>query len=227
MPGRVTVQRLLYSRVWLAGLLLIAGGLLADVLEISDQVRAFVRQNWGDSAVRRVVDWGALAESVKDMPEKDKLVRINDFLNRTPFVSDQSHWRKEDYWATPVELLGSNGGDCEDFAIAKYFTLRAVGVPASRMRITYVKALRLNQAHMVLTYFPQPDADPLVLDNLIGGILPASERTDLAPVYSFNAEGLWIARMRGAGIRVGKGEDVNLWMDLLRRMQGMPGAQSQ
>ena len=85
-------------------------------------------------------------------------------------------------------------GDCEDYAIAKYFSLLAVGVPAARLRLVYVRA-RMDdgplQPHMVLAYFPVPGADPLVLDNLQDEIVPASRRDDLRPVFSFNSEGLW------------------------------------
>ena len=101
------------------------------------------------------------------------------------FVSDDQHWGRADYWATPVEFLATGAGDCEDFSLAKYFTLKALGVPLERMRLTYAKAVKLNQAHMVVAYFATPDAEPLILDNLISDIKPASQRTDLVPVYSF------------------------------------------
>jgi putative membrane protein len=84
--------------------------------------------------------------------------------------------------------------------------------------ITYVKALRINQAHMVLTYFPTPDAIPLVLDNLIKGIYSASRRTDLEPVYSFNGSGMWLERMKGQGIRMGNPNKLDLWTGLRLRM---------
>ena len=115
-----------------------------------------------------------------------KLSLVNTFFNKTDFKSDISHWGKEDYWASPVELLSTNAGDCEDYSIAKYFTLMAMGVPVENLRITYVKAVKLNQAHMVLAYYAAPNEEPLILDNMTDEILPASERTDLVPVYSFN-----------------------------------------
>ena len=86
------------------------------------------------------------------------------------FINDQALWEKKDYWATPIETLSIGGGDCEDYAIAKYFTLKQLGVDESKLRLTYVKAIELNQAHMVLTYFENKRAVPLVLDNLINNI---------------------------------------------------------
>ena len=151
--------------------------------------------------------------------EKEKLALVNSFINQTRFVDDITHWGKQDYWATPVELLATNGGDCEDFSIAKYFTLREMGVPDERMRITYVKSLKLNQAHMVLTYYPSPDSDPLVLDNLINDVKPASNRSDLLPIYSFNAQDLWLAKERGRGRLVGSSDRISMWLDLLGRIE--------
>ena len=106
--------------------------------------------------------------------------------------------------------------DCEDYAIAKYFSLRQLGVPSYKLRITYVKALRLNQAHMVLTYYPSPGAEPLVLDNLIGEIRPASQRKDLLPVYAFNAEGLYLPGQTGKKSDTKK---LSRWQDLLKKMR--------
>ena len=83
----------------------------------------------------------------------EKLEKVNRFFNQVNFVSDAIHWQKKDYWATPIEFLASDGGDCEDFALAKYFTLKMLGVPEKKLNLTYVKAWKLNQSHMVLTYY--------------------------------------------------------------------------
>jgi predicted transglutaminase-like cysteine proteinase len=146
---------------------------------------------------------------------------VNDFMNRTPFVSDLEHWGKEDYWATPVEFLSTNGGDCEDFSIAKYFALRSLGVPDEKLRITYVKEIVVyNEAHMVLAYFPAPDAEPLVLDNINKTIRPASTRTDLVPVYSFNGSGLWLAKdQTGRGQSVGGSDRIGHWKNVQARLK--------
>jgi predicted transglutaminase-like cysteine proteinase len=152
--------------------------------------------------------------------EREKLTRVNDFFNqRTRFVDDSKLWNVKDYWATPLEFLVKGAGDCEDYAIAKYFTLKALGIDDKKMRLTYVKALKLNQAHMVLTYFETPRSVPLVLDNLDTAIKPALQRKDLLPVYSFNGTGLWLAKAQGRGKKVGQSSRVNLWRDLNARME--------
>jgi len=182
------------------------------------------RQEFGSDAEQRLRDWQDLYEDLRNEDEDEQLRAVNYFFNnRVNYVSDQKHWGQKDYWATPYESLTTDGADCEDFVIAKYYTLKELGVAVEKLRITYVKALRINQAHMVLTYFPTPDAIPLVLDNLIGKIYPANRRKDLEPVYSFNASGMWLERMKGQGIRMGNPNKLDLWTGLRLRMsaQGM------
>lgn len=179
-------------------------------------------REYGPVAKERLLAWSQLIASGGQQTEREKLNIVNDFFNQTRFLSDAEHWGTEDYWATPAEMLASNGGDCEDFSISKYFTLLSLGVPMDRLRITYVKAKTWNpvsQAHMVLTYYPTPGAIPLVLDNLIPEIKPATERPDLIPVYSFNGSGLWLAKARGAGKAVAGGSrNIGLWRELTARM---------
>jgi len=165
--------------------------------------------------------WKRFARDNRGMPgrgsarEVELLTSVNHFLNRIPFIEDQKHWGTEDYWATPAESVASNGADCEDFSIAKYFLLKELGVPVSRLRLIYVKALKLNQAHMVLAYYSTPSAEPLVLDNLEDTVRPASQRTDLVPVYSFNDEEVWV-EARG---RVGSPRQIRNWSALLERLE--------
>lgn len=186
---------------------------------LSSEVLFKVRNKHGEQAEQRLIQWQKLLTSAKNLPEADKLKQVNDFFNRQAlFVDDIIHWKMEDYWATPLEFLATGAGDCEDFAIAKYFTLLELGVDEGKMRITYVKALRLNQSHMVLTFFRTPKSVPEVLDNLIPEIKPATQRSDLLPVYSFNGSGLWIAKARNAGKRVGNANRLSLWNDLRHRL---------
>ena len=126
---------------------------------------------------------------------------VNDLINKVPQVEDSVHWGVEDYWATPAELIASNGGDCEDFVIGKYFSLREGGIPAKNLRLTYVNAVHEDKIenHMVLAYYPTPEAEPLLLDNLLPQMLPASKRPDLLPVYEFNGE--QSDKFSGAAIR--------------------------
>jgi predicted transglutaminase-like cysteine proteinase len=191
---------------------------LAGEFVLSEQVLTKIEQQYGDYARRRVAFWQKLMTTNGQADDLEKLRLVNDFFNQLKFVNDIDHWGKEDYWATPLQMLATNGGDCEDFSIAKYFTLREMGIPAERLRLTYVKALKLDQAHMVLTYYPTADADPLVLDNLEASMRTASERDDLQPVYSFNGEGLWLAKSHGASMRVGRSERLSRWTEVIARI---------
>lgn len=205
-----------------AGILLVVASVVAtvvaDVPVISEMLLRQVVSTYGKAAKNRLLDWQSLIENYKSDTELDKLKRVNSFFNKMRFVDDIDHWGKDDYWATPVEFLASRAGDCEDYSIAKYYTLRKMGVSVDRIRIAYVKALELNQAHMVLTYYSTPDAVPLVLDNINKKILPATERLDLLPVYSFNADGLWLAKSRTLGLKIGKSKGHSLWEDLVMRI---------
>lgn len=191
---------------------------------LSKEILAEANKDFGSEAEQRLLDWQELYLELQDDDEEEQLRAVNHFFNkRVNYVSDDKHWGQKDYWATPYESLTTHGADCEDFVIAKYYTLKELGVAVEKMRITYVKALRINQAHMVLTYFPTPDAIPLVLDNLIGKIYSADRRKDLEPVYSFNGSGMWLERMKGQGIRMGNPNKLDLWTGLRLRMsaQGM------
>ncbi len=203
----------------LACLFLCSPPVLADDVGLSANAVNYIGKIHGLMARARVLDWQRLMAHYRNEHEPEKLARVNDFFNRMHFVTDQDQWGKGDYWATPLELLVTNGGDCEDVSIAKYFTLLEMGVPQERIRITYVNALNLDQAHMVLTYYAEPNSEPLVLDNLIDAIRPASQRQDLRAVYSFNGNGLWLLAEQGRGKRVGSSERISLWRDLALRME--------
>ncbi|WP_341326801.1 transglutaminase-like cysteine peptidase [Methylotuvimicrobium sp. KM2] len=193
----------------------------AAQIDISTELLSRVENKYGVDGRLRVEAWKQLLEDpdIKILSVREKLEKVNDFFNQNiDFVDDIFLWGVEDYWATPVEFLAQGAGDCEDYSIAKYFTLKILGVPDDKLRITYVKAVELGQAHMVLTYFETPRSVPLVLDNIISQIKLATERKDLIPVYSFNGSGLWLAKARGSGQRVGGSQRLSLWTDLTNRM---------
>ena len=217
-----------FSARWVRIVLLVASvaALAAELVElvvVTDAQIARLAQQFGPVAKEFLTGWKEVLTNprYKKLPEREKLELVNDFMNQPRFISDIELWGKEDYWATPIEFLSINGGDCEDFSIAKYFTLRVLGVPDDKLRLIYVKELVIyNQAHMILAYLPTPDADPLVLDNINKAIQPASTRTDLLPVYSFNGAGLWLAKERtGRGQQVGGSDRIGLWRDLQARMR--------
>ncbi len=201
-------------------LLLVGLGLAQGRKLITPELISQAQDTYGSAIKSTLQSWGELLGKSAQVQDLEKLKQVNGYFNRRiKFLSDKDHWKKEDYWATPLETLASEGGDCEDYVIAKYFSLIHAGIDQKKLRITYVKALKLNQAHMVLAYYAQPKSEPLILDNLVGRILPASKRQDLAPVYSFNGSGMWLERQRGNSIKMGDPNRLNMWVDLLLRME--------
>jgi predicted transglutaminase-like cysteine proteinase len=184
---------------------------------------AAAAQPYGAQAMVGAVDLTALIARSEKQPELARLTALNDFFNqRIRFAGDVETTGQVDEWASPLELLGRGAGDCEDYAIAKYFSLIAAGVPSARLRMVYVRADLDGGtiAHMVLAYYPQPTAEPLILDNLQPGIVAASLRRDLHPVFSFNAEGLWQGTgSQAAGDPVAR---LSRWRDVIAkaRVQG-------
>ena len=193
-----------------------------QAIEFKSKLLEIVERRFGGDAVERLVNWQTMARDLKnsyhEQAELAQLEQVNDFFNQARFTSDQALWDTEDYWATPVELLAKNAGDCEDYAIAKFYTLVYAGFDEDKLQISYVKALELNQAHMVLAYYPSAESEPLILDNINPEILPASQRSDLEPVYSFNGLGLWLNRFeRENAKRIGNAGVMEQWNDMLRR----------
>lgn len=180
-----------------------------------------IESAYGDRAGKRVVAWRYEVANAAGKPELEQLQRINDFFNRFEFVDDIYLWGKRDYWATPMEFVGVGAGDCEDFTIAKYFSLLELGIDENKLRIVYAKALKLNQFHMVVAYYPTPNAVPLVLDNLDFRILSASERPDIQPIYSFNGDHLWLAKESIQGKVAGKSSRLSLWNQVRQRQKNL------
>ena len=202
-PCRNTRRPLLRARV--AGL---CGGLIvlsALATQVPYQARQPPLRPW-------LQQWRVL-----DVPAQ--LQAVNQFFNaRIEFATDEQAWGQADYWASPLEALAKGRGDCEDYAIAKYFSLVAAGMPVARLRLVYVRAQLddgLAQAHMVLAYRPPGGGDLQILDNLVDAVLPAAQRSDLEPVFSFNSEGLW----QGVG-RVSAGDPrlrLTRWREVLHK----------
>jgi predicted transglutaminase-like cysteine proteinase len=178
------------------------------------------KERYGDDAYQTVIALDETISSVRNGSELDKLKVVNEFFNRNiDFVNDYYIYKQADYWATPLETMGARAGDCEDFSIAKYTFLKMLNIDNNKLRLTYVRAKLSDgsvQAHMVLTYYPTAYADPLVLDNLKPQILPASQRPDLSPIFSFNDQGLWVG---GASQpKSGSQQHLSKWRDVLTRI---------
>jgi predicted transglutaminase-like cysteine proteinase len=166
-----------------------------------DTLRRLAEARYGAEAVDKIGDWEQFVVGNTQTPLPEQLQRTNDFFNqRLRWSSDEQIYGVEDYWATPLETLSLGAADCEDFSIAKYITLLTLGVDPSSLRLIYVKARRPGgaaQAHMVLAWYASAGAEPLILDNISSAVVPAGQRQDLIPIFSFNADDLWISGAPG------------------------------
>jgi predicted transglutaminase-like cysteine proteinase len=200
--------------------------LLGTALAISfaatdfDRMLMLAQQQYGAGAVQTVTAWRKLIDDAGALAENDKLNKVNTFFNRRVlYKSDMEVYKVEDYWASPLEFMGNGAGDCEDFSISKYVTLRILGVPNERLRLIYVRYQTGNTppiAHMVLGYYAQPSEEPVILDNMVSSIRPASMRPDLSPVYSFNSDGLWVGGATSSS--ADPTTRLSRWRDVLDRM---------
>ncbi|PKO52710.1 MAG: transglutaminase [Betaproteobacteria bacterium HGW-Betaproteobacteria-2] len=188
-----------------------------------DRLLSLAAQQYGARGQQNITDLRSLLSQLQGATDQEKLNRINMFVNQKIriFGNDIDIWGQSDYWATPLESLGREAGDCEDFSIAKYMFLRELGISNDKLRLTYVRAQiggpnsRIFQAHMVLSYYETPNAEPLILDNLISDIRGASRRTDLKPIFGFNSNGLWVGSSSSS--RGDSSTHLSRWRDLLER----------
>lgn len=202
----------------LAGLMLCFAPWVQGRLDFDEaKVRQSIPHQYGAAGVRNAEKWLDLLTQLDGIPDQQLLRVVNDFWNTNVIGGeDITIWGRPDYWATPLESLTKRAGDCEDYVIGKYFTLLHAGIPASKLRLIYVRAQvgTSSIAHMVLGYYATPDAEPLLLDNLTSVIRPASQRPDLTPVFSFNSEGVYVAGAPASSV-----DKISNWRGLLEKMR--------
>lgn len=219
IPGQVRVPRVLaFMDKWQAE----RGGVQQPSFAAKpDKLATFLRQRYGQRGMQAYQAWKRLLDSNANATPAQKVARVHEFFNqRIQLGEDAQNWGVDDYWTTPGELLGIGSGDSEDFALAKYFTLLALNIPPEQLRLVYVQPRSQargstgSPVQVVLAWYETRGRDPQILD-ATGAIQPASQRTDLQPVYSFNSQGAWdeAAKVMAAG-QPGR---LAIWEDTLRR----------
>ena len=133
--------------------------------------------------------WKNDIAGLKGLPLETLTVKVNTLINKTKYITDNKNWGQSDYWATPVEFF-TRGGDCEDFAIAKYVSLRALGVPESRMRIAIVQDTIKNIPHAILVVYTNSGA--VVLDNQSRSVKNVNSIKNYKPIFSINRTAWWL-----------------------------------
>lgn len=192
---------------------------LAASIDFAAQRRSAAARYGSETSIA-IDAWETLTLRLTNASIETQLLEVNGFFNsRARWTTDEDLYGQADYWATPLELLAVRAGDCEDYAIAKYLTLLSIGVAAESLRLVYVRATLqsgVTQPHMVLTWYRSPGAEPLILDNLNTEVLPAGQRSDLSPVFSFSASELWVGTNQQAS-KARPRERMSRWRNLLDR----------
>ncbi|MFO1436115.1 MAG: transglutaminase-like cysteine peptidase [Gammaproteobacteria bacterium] len=168
-----------------------------------------IRNDSSYSAVPTLVQWQTILKSARQLPEQQRAEIINQYVNRLQSIPDAQLWGVDDYWSTPTEMFYAGGGDCEDFAIAKYQALIDTGIPVQRLWLAYSKLLQAGtgriESHMVLV-FEDRAARLWVLDNVQSQLLPLNSRHDLIVSTGLNGFGMW-KFLRGSSPKLIAGYD--------------------
>lgn len=165
----------------------------------SENVFAHIKKEYGPQAEKRMRDIHDIVLNNQDKSVEEKLRLVNDTMNNLPWIADERHWKKADYWAAPMETIATFGGDCEDIAIAKWVMLRHLGIPAEKLRLAYVKVKATGENHMILAYVDRIDlprekrlASIWILDNVDTRLRKAAERQDLLTIYATDTDGTMV-----------------------------------
>lgn len=136
-------------------------------------------------------------QELRTLSTQKQLIKLNLYLNGLQAQFDDVIHKKEENWATPKEFLSVGFGDCEDYAIIKYYSLIELGFSKERLYLTIVKENFRGGQHMVLSYFEKQGQAPLILDNLSFKVLPLNKRKDLSAEYFINEYGVYTMRKNG------------------------------
>lgn len=199
--------------------LVLNNSMYASYPYVDEETIKKIEKKYNTFAKKRFHYLQEILDEVKNKNDLEKLNAVNNFFNEVRYSSDLKVYNKMDYWATPLEFLSKDVGDCEDYVISKYFALRYLGVDSKKMFFTYVRSTKFKAPHMVLTYFKTPRSEPLVLDNNNRKIFLASQRKDLIPIYNLNGESLYRATKSGTGKKIKQKKSHKKWDQLKQNIK--------
>lgn len=134
-------------------------------------------------------DWKEFLATLEGKDLAAQLDAVNAYMNRAPYIIDPINYGVPDYWATPRQFFVKDG-DCEDYAIAKYLSMRALGTPTDPMRVVVLFDQNLDLAHAVLAFYTKGTI--LILDNQIGEVVEHTRIRHYRPIYSLNENAWWM-----------------------------------
>ncbi len=170
---------------------------LSSFTKWRDMFDRFNREVARESSAKVIQKWRSDLVELRGKPLVEMANGVNNLMNKVKYIGDNRNWGKSDYWGTPIEFL-TRGGDCEDFAIAKYVSLRALGVPESQLRIAVVKDLQKGIPHAILIVYTEEG--PMVLDNQIKAMTRASMISHYKPIFSINHGAWWVHTDQAVGV---------------------------
>ncbi len=133
--------------------------------------------------------WWEQLQEWRGLSRYNQMVQVNRWLNRQPYIEDITNWGRSDYWETPRQFL-TRSGDCEDYSIVKYYSLKALGWPEEALRLVVLRDTLRDIAHAVLAV--EVAGETYILDNLTTDPLPESAIRHYSPYYAVNAEHRWV-----------------------------------
>lgn len=154
-------------------------------------MKRFETQMQASTQAPRIQMWKNALANMKGKSAREQIEAVNTYMNNVQYIEDKKNYGKSDQWATPAEFL-ANGGDCEDFAIAKFASLRALGFSSDKMRIAIVQDKIKRIAHALLIVYT--DEGAVVLDNQNKRVEFAENVTRYKPVFSISSSSWWLHR---------------------------------
>jgi len=140
------------------------------------------------SILCRYNEMAAFLDTLRGESHHEQLTAVNNYMNRKSYIPDAENWGVSDYWATPAEFL-TRSGDCEDYAIAKFFALKYLGWNADSFRLVIVKDLMKGEGHAILVVFDEGVS--WILDSQIKTVDKTTMIDVYEPVYSINETSWW------------------------------------
>jgi len=134
-------------------------------------------------------NWVNFLATIKTKPLREQINAVNLYANKKSYILDMANYGQEDYWAIAKEFL-YNGGDCEDYAITKFFSLRWLGFDMDNLRIVILQDANLRIAHAVLAV--SYNNDILILDNQTQRVVSHRTIAHYLPLYSVNEKKWWL-----------------------------------
>ncbi len=149
-----------------------------------------------DPTNRKIVDdWFSQFDSLKHKSIEEKATAVEKAANAyITYASDNDFYQSEEYLASPLETIMNKKGDCEDYAILKYYALRYLGVPAENMYLVFVPQSG-PEGHAILlvnTNGPGQTPDYLDLDNHRDTSLKRGKDLPYKAYYLINETGYWV-----------------------------------